>query len=94
MEDRSFRFINASDRKIKMLPPWETDDTDKIGELSCFCGAYLVGLNETYDPNKAVAYGAARASMLTNDRNPYSNLDVLESLLNEKIRRVESQIEG
>lgn len=93
-EDRSYKFIDRIDRRIRRLPAVEAEEFEKIGELSCFCGAHLVGLNETYDPVKAVAYGAARASLLKNERNPYNNLHVLDALLNEKIRILESRIEG
>ena len=93
-DDRSYFFVNNLDQKIRHLPALEPEEKIKIGELSCFCGAYLVGLNETYDPVKAIAYGAARASMLKNDKNPFNNLDVLDLLLNEKIRIVENMIEG
>ena len=93
-EDRAYKFIDRIDRRIRRLDPGETDEFEKIGELSCFCGGHLVGLNETYDPVKAAAYGAARASLLKNERNPYNNLHVLDALLTEKIRILESRIEG
>ena len=67
---------------------------EKIGELSCFCGAYIVGINETYNYLKAAAYGAARAEMLQNEWNPYNNLNIFETLLNEKARILENRIEG
>ena len=88
----SYKFINRVDRTVNELPLLSGEKYDNIGELSCFCGAYLIGLNETYDHKKAMAYGAARASLLRNEINPFSNLDVLESLLQEKIRRMESLI--
>ena len=94
MEDGSYRFINRVDGTVRSLDPRDEGQRDKIGELSCFCGAYLIGLNETYDYVKAVAYGAARASLLKNELNPCNNLNVLESLLNEKIRLMENRVEG
>ena len=57
---------------------------EKIGELSCFCGAYIVGINETYNYIKAASYGAARAEMLQNELNPYNNLNIFETLLNDQ----------
>ena len=92
--DRAYKFIDRIDRRIRRLETGASDGPEKIGELSCFCGAHLVGLNETYDPVKAVAYGAARASLLKNERNPYNNLHVFDALLNEKIRIFENRIEG
>ena len=93
-EDRSYYFINRNDRKIKRLVPNWKEPFEKIGELSCFCGAYVVGMNETYDYQKAVAYGAARAELLTNDINPFNNLNVFDALVNEKARILENKIEG
>ena len=93
-EDRSYYFINRNDRRIKRLVPDRKEEFEKIGELSCFCGAYVVGLNETYDYQKAAAYGAARAELLTNEIIPFSNLNVFDALVNEKARILESKIEG
>ena len=93
-EDRQYLFINRVDQRVKRLKTEADGKWEKIGELSCFCGAYIVGLNETYDYQKAAAYGAARASLLKNEINPYNNLNVFSSLLNEKIRIMENQIEG
>lgn len=93
-EDRSYYFINRVERSIKHLPPVITGKNEKIGELSCFCGAFLAGLNETYDYIKAVSYGAARVSLLRNDVNPYNNLEVFSALVMEKARIMENNIEG
>lgn len=93
MEDRSYLFINRADRAVKRLPVPADSPFEKIGELSCFCGAYLVQLNETYDYIKALCFGAARATMLQNDTNPYNNLNILDSLLLEKARVMENKIE-
>ena len=93
MADRTFRFINRVDGTVRHLDPGEAGQQDLIGELSCFCGAYLIGLNETYDHVRACAYGAARASLLRNDLNPFNNLNVLDTLLNEKIRLLTNRVE-
>ena len=92
--DRKYTFINRAERVIKILDPQPAEPFEKIGELPCFCGAYLAGLNETYDYNKAAAYGAARASLLINDVNPYNNLHVFDQLVIEKARIMENRIEG
>jgi len=93
-ENRSYFFINRVDRSIKHLAPVITDKNEKIGELSCFCGAFLAGLNETYDYLKAVSYGAARVTLLRDDVNPYNNLEVFSALVMEKARIMENNIEG
>ena len=93
-EDRSYIFINRGDLIVKKLRIEIEGPYEKIGELSCFCGGYIVGLNETYDYIKAVALGVARASMLQNDWNPYNNLNIFETLLDEKARILENRIEG
>lgn len=92
--DCSYYFINRNDRLVKKLPSSVQGEFEKIGELSCFCGAYLVGLNETYDYVKAVCCGASRASLLQNDLNPFNNLHVFDGLVMEKARIMESKIEG
>lgn len=94
LEDASFIFINQTDRICFRLKPKNNGENEKIGELPCFCGAHLIGLNETYDYKKAAAYGAGRASLLRNELNPYNNTDILDTLLKEKIRIMENLIEG
>lgn len=93
-ENRSYMFINRADKKVKYMRVEYKEPYEKIGELSCFCGAYIVGINETYNYIKAASYGAARAEMLQNEMNPYNNLNIFETLLNEKARILESRIEG
>lgn len=94
MNDRTFRFINRFDNRVYNLAPDEGDDMEKLGSFSCFCGAYVVGLNTTYDYKKAAAYGAARESLLRNEWKPFHNLNVFETLLMEKARIMENKIEG
>lgn len=91
--DRSYVFLNQSDGKVYQVDSLNHDEHEKIGSFSCFCGAYVVGLNTTYDFKKAVAYGAARESLLQNERNPFHNLNVFDALLMEKVRIVENKIE-
>lgn len=92
--NKSYLFVNTNDKKINQLSVSENERWDQLGHLSCFCGAYIIGLNETYDYQKAAAYGAARASLLQNEYNPFNNLNILDSLLKEKIRIMEGHIEG
>ncbi|MBQ6342795.1 MAG: hypothetical protein IJI41_06710 [Anaerolineaceae bacterium] len=92
--DSFFYFINNNDRIIRKLNYSQNSVYEKIGELSCFCGAFLVGLNQTYDYKKAVCYGVSRASLLSNEVNPYSNFDVYEGLVNEKAYALEKYIES
>lgn len=91
--DRSYIFLNQFDGKTYRADPGNRDKFEKIGSFSCFCGAYVIGLNTTYDFKKAVAYGAARESLLLNEWNPYHNLNVFDALLMEKVRIMENKIE-
>lgn len=93
MNDRSYKFINQFDNKVLHLDPGETVGTEKLGAFSVFCGAYIVGLNTTYDYKKAVSYGAARETLLRNEWKPFHNLNVFEALLMEKARIMENKIE-
>lgn len=91
--DRSYVFLNQYDEKAYQIDTENFDKHEKIGSFSCFCGAYVVGLNTTYDFKKAVAYGAARETLLWNELNPYHNLNVFDALLMEKVRIMENKIE-
>ncbi len=91
--DRSYMFLNQFDEKPFLMKTADTGEHEKIGSFSCFCGAYVVGLNTTYNYKRAAAYGAARESLLLNEWNPYHNLNVFEALLMEKVRIMENSIE-
>ncbi len=85
MENDDYLLAGSSDGTVKRMRSSEfMNNTDKIGAVSCFCGAFLTGLNETYDLYEAAARGAARTSLLHNESNPYHNLEILEALVNEK----------
>lgn len=85
LKNGDYLLAHAGNGEVRRMRSSEVmDSRKKIDALSCFCGAFLTGLNETYDLYIAAARGAARVSMLNGVDNPYHNLEVLEALANEK----------
>jgi sugar/nucleoside kinase (ribokinase family) len=69
--------------------------TDPTGAGDAFCGGFLVGYRQTYDPVQAALYGGISASLVMEGSGPFYALDALPGLaqarleaLRETIRRV------
>jgi sugar/nucleoside kinase (ribokinase family) len=69
--------------------------TDPTGAGDAFCGGFLVGYRQTYDPVQAALYGGISASLVMEGSGPFYALDALPGLaqarleaLRETIRKV------
>lgn len=68
---------------------------DVTGAGDAFCGGFLAGYRQTYDPIQAVLYGSISASLVVEGSGPFFALDALPSLararlqaLGEAVRKV------
>lgn len=84
-DDRQVMLLESSHRKRITLSPYPNKVVLLTGEGSAFCGGFLAGLNETYDPVEALVYGAAAASFVTDASDPFTTFDVLPGLIDARI---------
>jgi sugar/nucleoside kinase (ribokinase family) len=69
--------------------------TDPTGAGDAFCGGFLAGYRQTYDPLQAVLHGSVSASLVVEGSGPFFALDALPGLaqarleaLREGVRKV------
>lgn len=62
------------------LPSYPAKRVDPTGEMDVFCGAFLAGLHETYDPLHALTLSSAAASIKVEGTGPFSIMSSLPGL--------------
>lgn len=65
---------------------------DPTGEMDVFCGAFLTGLHETYDPLHALTLAAAAASIKVEGTGPFSIEDSLPGLDRARMESLQKKI--
>ncbi len=62
------------------IPPYPARLVNPIGAGDAFCGGFLAGYRQTYDPLQAVLYGNVSASLVVEGNDPAYALDALPGL--------------
>ncbi len=73
------------------IPAYPVNVIDPTGAGSAFCGGFLAGLRNTYDPLTSVLYGNVSASFSIEGASPFYCMGVMPGLQNarlEALRRV------
>lgn len=83
----------ASDGKLYRLQPYPTKITNHSGELSAFCGGFITGLNDFYDPVRSLLRGAAIGSIAGENIFPFSCLNTYPDLIDTRISILKEQLE-
>lgn len=65
---------------------------DPTGEMDVFCGAFLAGLHETYDPLHALTQAVAAASIKVERTGPFSIEDSLPGLDRARMESLQNKI--
>jgi sugar/nucleoside kinase (ribokinase family) len=72
-------FESASRRRWE-FPAYPVKVMDPTGAGDAFCGGFLAGFYQTFDPIKAVIHGSVSASIALEGSGPFFALDVLPGL--------------
>jgi hypothetical protein len=73
------------------VPAYPARVTDPTGVGDAFCGGFLAGFRQTYDPLHAVLYGNVSASLCIEGSGPFYAMDVLPGLAQAR-RKLLSEI--
>lgn len=92
-KDRVTLLLPHTDKKRYTLPPYKNKVVNLTGETSAFCGGYIAGLSQTYDPVRALIFGAAAASFVCESADPFTSMDILPGLLEARMDVLENKIE-
>jgi ribokinase len=68
--------VGLRGEELATLPAATTDPVDPTGCGDAFCGGFLVGLTETGDLRRAMAYGTVSAGLVADDHGAAHALDV------------------
>jgi sugar/nucleoside kinase (ribokinase family) len=86
---------DAGSRSRWMIPAYPVTIVDPTGAGDAFCGGFLAGYRNTYDPLQAALYGNISSAMIMEGTNPFYALDALPGLpkarldaLKETVRKV------
>jgi len=79
--------LRAEDGVVVRMPATSADPVDPTGCGDAFCGGFLVGLTETGDLRRAMAYGAVSASFAGEGHGATHALSIDR---NEALRRLEA----
>jgi sugar/nucleoside kinase (ribokinase family) len=66
--------------------------TDPTGAGDAFCGGFLAGYRQTYDPLQAVLYGSISASLVVEGSGVFMALDALPGLAQARLEALKSSI--
>lgn len=90
--DRSFKAVSRKDRKPVIMPPYDTEIFNPMGEVEAFCGGFITGLRELYELIPAFVRGGVAASFNCDTRDVLSAVDALPELLDAREKRLESRL--
>lgn len=78
--ERGQLLYEAASRNRWEVPPYPARLVDPTGAGDAFCGGFLAGYRQTYDPLEAVLYGNISASLVVEGSDPFYALDALPGL--------------
>ncbi len=74
------------------IPAYPAEVRDPTGAGSAFCGGFLAGWVQTYDPVEAALYGAVSASIVVERVGALTALDALPGLAESRLERLRQRV--
>lgn len=84
--------FDAASRTRWDIPSYPSRLVNPIGAGDAFCGGFLAGYRDTYDPLQAVLYGNVSASLVVEGNDPAYALDVLPGLPQARLEALKQSI--
>ncbi len=91
-ENHENLLLDKIHRQRVRLKAYSTKIINLVGISSAFCGGFIAGLNETYDPALALVYGNVAASWVFEGNNPYYSMDVFPGLTEARIESMKQYL--
>jgi len=93
--ERGQLVLDAGAKKRWEIPAYDSRLVNPTGVGDAFCGGFLAGYRQTYDPVEAALYGNISAAIVSEGVGPFFALDVLPELpharldhLRQSVRRI------
>jgi sugar/nucleoside kinase (ribokinase family) len=74
------------------IPPYPARLVNPIGAGDAFCGGFIAGFHQVYDPLEATLYGNISASMVVEGHDPIFALDALPGLAEARLHALRSSV--
>lgn len=74
------------------IPAYPANGVDPTGAGDAFCGGFLAGYRDTYDPLEAALRGNISASIMIEGSTPFYAYDVLPSLAQMRLESLRSLV--
>jgi sugar/nucleoside kinase (ribokinase family) len=90
--ERGQLLYDAASRARWEVPPYPARVVDPIGAGDAFCGGFLAGYRQSFDPLQAVLYGNISASLVVEGSDPFYALDALPGLAEARLSAIRQAI--
>lgn len=87
-----FSLFDATNLKKFRIPRYPVSVIDPTGEIDAFCGAFLSGFQNSYDPLAACIQGSATASIVGERSGPFSIDECLPGLDHARMEMVRGMV--
>lgn len=87
------QYVYDHARRIRwMIPAYPANVVDRTGVGDAFCGGFLAGYRDTYDPLEAALHGNISASVVLEGSTPFYARDALPSLVRLRLDSLRSLV--
>jgi hypothetical protein len=87
------QFVYDHSRKTRwMVPAYPANVVDPNGTGDAFCGGFLAGFRDTYDPLEATLRGNISSSLIIEGSGPFYPLDALPTLADKRLEMLRSMV--
>lgn len=90
--ERGQLLFDSSSHSRWEVPPYPARFTNPIGAGDAFCGGFLAGYRQTYDPLQAVLFGNISASLVVEGNLPAYALEALPGLQKARLEALRQHI--
>jgi sugar/nucleoside kinase (ribokinase family) len=79
-------------RKRWEIPAYPVQTVDPTGAGDAFCGGFLAGFRDTFDPVRAVVHGNISASLVIEGQGPFYAMDSLPGLAQARLEALSKSV--
>ena len=90
--ERGQLLYDAASRSKFEITAYPARVADPTGAGDAFCGGFLAGYRQTYDPVQAVLHGSVSASLVVEGSGPFYALDALPGLAQARLAAMQEAI--
>jgi len=90
--ERGQYILDAASNKRWEIPAYDSRLVNPTGVGDAFCGGFLAGYQQTFDPVDAALYGNISASIVSEGVGPFFALDVLQGLPQARLEHLRQSV--